>query len=150
MNSYEDSIIRKIVERNFSWGDLNPKYDNMEMFKTNVFCMFHANHDTPAAKFYLDEERDIWVLWCYSEKKRYTAYDYLKKIMCEERQLYNSPLEYLKTHMNEGEIIRQYTLFKEQSLQEVETNIGKKKIYIDNVYNESENIVDYIEELYTA
>ena len=52
--------------------------------------------------------------------------------------------------MSEGEIIRQYEAFMKSQEVLTENNYQKKLEYINNVYEETENIVDYIEELYTA
>lgn len=151
MDITSERIIKEIVNKNFTWGDLNPKYDNVAQLKTNVMCMFHDHNYTEGnAKFYYDEEKDIWTLFCFVEKKVFTAYEYLKLVVCEKWQKYNSPLQFLKERLPEGEILRQYKLIEEQTIDEVDSAFNKKKEYIDNVYSETGNTIDYIEELYTA
>lgn len=147
----DEAVIRKIVEKNFTWGDLNPKYDNIQMLKTNVFCPLHDHNYTEGnAKFYYNSDKDIWTLYCFVERKVFSAYDYLKKVLCEERQYYSSPLAFLKEKMPESEILRQYKLIQEQDIDIIEDKYERKKEYIDNVFDEAGNIVDYIEELYCA
>ena len=78
------------------------------------------------------------------------ASDYVNLIMCRERQLYKSPKDFLLTKLSNEEFISLYNLFQEKK-QAFEENAWKKKCeWIDNTYNETGNIIDYIEALYTA
>lgn len=43
------------------------------------FCPFHENENTPAAALYGDEEKET--LYCFSERKIYTASDVLEKLL---------------------------------------------------------------------
>ena len=50
----------------------------------NVYCPFHDNTDTPAAKMYQDDEGDK--LYCYGEcRKLYTPSDVIKKGLLKVR-----------------------------------------------------------------
>lgn len=143
--------LRAVVDRNFTWKDLNPKrFSEYDVVRSNTMCPFHENHDTPASRFYYDEEDDLWILYCYSEKKAFHPYHYVELIMCKEWEKYTDILDFLKHNMSEGEIIRQYEAFMKSQEVLTENNYQKKVDYINNVYSETGNTVDYIEGLYTA
>ena len=143
--------LRAVVNKNFTWKDLNPKrFSEYDVAKSNVFCPFHPNHDTPSSKFYYNEDKEIYVLHCYSEHRSFEPADYVELIMCKEWEKYTDILDFLRHNMSEGEIIRQYEAFMKSQEVLTENNYQKKLEYINNVYEETENIVDYIEELYTA
>ena len=50
--------------------------------------------------------------------------------------------------MDKNEFIRQYTLFKKQKQVISESQFKKKCEYIDNVFNQTGDIAQYIETLY--
>jgi hypothetical protein len=100
---------------------------------------------------YWDDERGIWVLHCFGECHRsYTAYDYVNLILCLKYQKYLSPLHFLRLNMPEYKLGNQLELAQKHVNEEMITLIEEKKNYIDNLYVETGNIVDFIEELYTA
>lgn len=144
-------ILKKIVNKNFTWGDLNPKYTNIEQLKTNTFCVFHQHNWTVGnAKFYYNEDEGYWVMYCFVEHKAYTAYDYLDLILCKQKQYYRSTVDFLRKKLGDAEFKRYYNAYKEADSELTENNFQRKINWINNVYDESEDIVDYIERLYTA
>ena len=93
-------VLRRVINHNFSFSDLSKRFENVDSSTGNIYCPFHENYTTPAAKMYWDDIQDMWVIWCFSEQRRFTAYDYVDLIMCKEREQYRSPLEFLKANMN--------------------------------------------------
>lgn len=52
------------------------------------FCPMHDNYNTPAAKFFKDENGDHF--FCFAEHRQYGAYDVYKNIMnCNMNQVFN-------------------------------------------------------------
>ena len=143
-------VLRRVINHNFTFSDLSKRFENVDSSTGNIFCPFHENHTTPAAKMYWDDIQDMWVIWCFSEQRRFTAYDYVDLIMCKEREQYRSPLEFLKVNMNPSDLYNQINLYKQEAEDLTQIAMQAKIDYIDNVYAEHENLVDYIEELYTA
>lgn len=147
---YSTRTIKEVINNNFTFADLSPKYKNVDSSTGNIFCPFHENHDTPAAKMYWDDDKGIWVLWCFSEHRHFTAYDYVAKILCEKYGKYLSPLHFLKCHMAESVLSIQLESYQNQINDLMETSIEKKISYINNIFDETGNITDFIEKLYTA
>ena len=143
--------IREIINQNFTFGDLSPKYLNVDSSTGNIYCPFHENHNTPAAKMYWDEDRGIWIIHCFGECHRnFTAYDYVELILCDKYQKYLSPLHFLRARMPEYKLGTQLELAQKFVNEEEISYIEERKNYIDNTFNETGNIVDFIERLYTA
>ena len=142
--------VRAVLNKNFTFSDLSPKFENIDSSTGNIFCPFHENHSTPAAKMYWDEGRNIWVLWCFTEHKHFTAYDYVDLILCEKYQKYGTPLQFLKDNVPDVDLGRILDNYQKQTDEYVTSAIGEKRTYIDNTFYETGNIVDFIERLYTA
>ena len=144
-------ILKEIINNNFTFSDLSKRFENVDSSTGNIFCPFHENHSTPAAKMYWDELNEIWILHCFGECHRnFTAYDYVERILCEKQWKYSSPLEFLKVNLPSTQLYSQIELYKQQDVNLTQIAIQDKIDYINNVYAEHENLVDYIEELYTA
>lgn len=143
-------VLRRVINHNFSFSDLSKRFENVDSSTGNIFCPFHENYTTPAAKMYWDDIQDMWVIWCFSEQRRFTAYDYVDLIMCKEREQYRSPLEFLKANMSSTDLYNQVNLYKSEVDDLTQIAMQAKIDYINNIYAEHENLVDYIEELYTA
>lgn len=143
--------IKEVINRNFTFADLSPKFKGVDSSTGNIFCPFHENHETPAAKMYYNENRNIWVIHCFGECHRnFTAYDYVDLILCLKYQKYTSPLEFLKQNMAEQELKRQLKNC-EKFVAENESNSYTEKVdYINTVFAKYDNVADYIEELYTS
>ena len=139
------TLLNKIIDHNFKWEDVS---NYKTSYVGNVFCFNHPNHDTPAAKLYYNSDDDLWVLYCYAERRGFYVHNYIQKVLCEERQIYKSPLDFLKQHMSEGDIIRQYKALEKDITNILENNLKKKIEYINNVYSETDNVIDYIQRLY--
>lgn len=143
--------IREVINRNFTFADLSPKFKGVDSSTGNIFCPFHENYETPAAKMYFNENRNIWVIHCFGECHRnFTAYDYVDLILCLKYQKYDSPLDFLKQNMSEQELKRQLKNC-EKFVSENESNSYMEKVdYINTVFAQYDNVADYIEELYTS
>lgn len=150
-NTYDRQTLRDVIERNFTFADLSKRFVGVDSSTGNIFCPFHENHETPAAKMYWDEDRGIWIIHCFGECHRnFTAYDYVEIILCNKYEKYQSPLHFLKVNMPDYKLGNQLEISKKRVIEGRETSLVEKKIYIDNTFVETGNIVDFIERLYTA
>ena len=140
--------IKEIINQNFTFSDLSPKYTNVDSSTGNIYCPFHENHSSPAAKMYWDETNEIWVIWCFTEHKRFTAYDYVNLILCNKYGKYSSPLDFLKKNFPQQELQTYLEFYENQNLEKYEERITEKINYINNVSYQSETIADYIETIY--
>ena len=146
---YDKSVLKEVINKNFTFADLSPKYKDVDSSTGNIFCPFHENHETPAAKMYWDGDKEIWVIWCFTEHRHFTAYDYVELILCEKYKRYLSPLHFLKTNMPETTLSMQLNLYQNQVNEIMEGSFGRKRDYIDSVFAETGNVVDFIEKLFT-
>lgn len=140
--------VKTVLNSNFTFADLSPRFKNVDSSTGNIFCPFHENHSTPAAKMYWDEEKQIWVIWCFTEHKRYTAYDYVEKILCEQYQKYSSPLEFLKQNMTLETLYTQLDIVEKEDMERVVAETSAKVEYIQRIAAEHERVEDFIEALY--
>ena len=67
---YSLRTVKNVINDNFTFADLSPRFKGVDSSTGNIFCPFHENHDTPAAKMYWDSEREIWILHCFGECHR--------------------------------------------------------------------------------
>lgn len=149
--TYSNFVIKEVINRNFTFADLSKRFEGVDSSTGNIFCPFHENHDTPAAKMYWDTEREIWILHCFGECHRnFTAYDYVERIFCQKYQKYNSPLQFLRANMPEGKLGTQLDFYQKNANLMMESYENEKRTYIDNLFEETGNIEDFIEALYTA
>lgn len=149
--TYNPLVIKEVINRNYTFADLSKRFEGVDSSTGNIFCPFHENHDTPAAKMYWDENREIWVLHCFGECHRnFTAYDYVERIFCEKYQKYQSPLHFLRANMASGKLGTQLDFYQKNVAELIESYENEKKIYIDNLFIETGNTIDFIEALYTA
>lgn len=151
MNTYNDKyILRKIIETNFSFHDLNPKKFPKLVHGTGLYCPWHDSTHTGNlnARIYYNDERDIFYIHCYVEQRNFTSYDYVSEIMCKQKGLFTSPKEFLLSRMSKEDFLTQYKLFENNMKTMIESQFKKKCAYIDNTYNSTGNTIDYIEALY--
>lgn len=147
----EQWVLKKILNKNFSFSDVDSKLNGIESSTSNIFCVFHEhNYNTPSAKIYYDYDEDIYTWHCFKEKRTYTTFDYVQKILCEKYEIYKNVEEFLEEKLGKVELDTLYNEYKELTKNDLDSKIDKKIEYIDNVYNNTLNIYDYIEELYTA
>lgn len=151
VEKYDRRVIKEVINKNFTFADLSKRFQGVDESTGNIFCPFHENSETPAAKMYWDEEREIWVLYCFGECHRhFTTYDYVNLILCNKYQKYSSPYHFLKVNMPDNKLGMQLEFCKKNVDEYLETSLDEKKAYIDNTYMETGNIADFIEALYTA
>lgn len=147
-NNY--TVLRKIIEQNFPLNELVPEYDGLTQNTANVYCVFHPNHGSPAGKLYWDDEKDILVLHCFAEHKTFTSFDYVVKILCERYGKYSDPLDFLERNMSEQELQEVIKLASMDSDDLEESAFERKIQYISNLYNEYDDVCEFIDKLYTA
>lgn len=128
--------IKIIIER------LIPFEELVDVSFGNVFCPFHNNKITKAAKFYLDDD-NVVRLYCFSEHRTYTSFDYLKLIKNV------NPLDYLKSRYSEKEldklveILEHNNCFSSLSDTEVLDSISNRwvdseenlNVFLDDIYS---------------
>ena len=141
-------VLRKVVESNFSFADVDSKFVGKDALSGNVYCPFHENYHTPAARFYWEDERDILILYCYKERRRYTSYDYVNLIMCESMQKYPSVEYFCRQKLGNSNFEEQYKVVSQNVHVLSQQQITAKINYIDEVYSNTGNTIDYIERLY--
>ena len=147
-NSNNPRILREIAEQTFDLTEICPQYSRSAVGTANSFCIWHPNHDTPSGKLYFDEERGIVVFHCFAEHKTYTSYDYIDKILVQKKHKYLSVQDYLVKNLGESKFRELYTLAEEGIALEEESAIEQTIEYIDNLYNEKNNVIDFINCLY--
>lgn len=93
-NRLYPNLIRQLVNSFYNLTD----FEDISPWGS-VFCMFHDDKSggKPSAKLYVDEDGSE-TLFCFSERKRYSAYDYIKLILQKE------PLKYLLENQSDDEI----------------------------------------------
>ena len=143
----EIRVQREIIEHNFSWCDLDSRYATI--YNTNCFCPFHENHNSPAAKMYEDEDTGLIVLHCFTERRRYTTYDYVKIILVERKKRYKDVWDFLEKNLSEQNLRELVHLAKKKVALEDETALEEKIEYINNLYNEYDDVVEFINRLYS-
>ena len=146
MAELDPKVIREVVDKHFNFGDLNPKYQGMSSQTGNFFCPFHDNFQSPAAKFYEDGDRQV--LWCFSEHRRYTPYDYVNLILCQKWGKYNNVLDFLQQHLGKWELAEELKIASLKNYTETQEKFEENIDKINNLYNECEDIAEYIERLY--
>lgn len=62
-----------------SMFDLLKRYNYHPKDVNNMYCPFHHNIHTPAAKMYRDQYG--WVLWCFNEKRIFTTWDVYEQLL---------------------------------------------------------------------
>ena len=143
-------LVRDIIEQNFPLNEIIPEYAGLTQNTANVYCVFHDNRHSPSSKLYWDDEKDILVLHCFAEHKTFTSYDYVKLVLCERKGHYADPVDFLLKNMSEQEL-REIVKLAEQNLDDFsETAVEQKIEYIENTYNECDNVVDFINTLYSS
>lgn len=150
MAKYNDrKILKKIVNQNFTFGDFNKYLENT--YNANVYCPFHEHSFSGKgnAKLYFNEEENIWVLHCFVKCGNKTAYDYLQEIVIQREGKYSSVEDFLIERLGTPEFLAQYRGIKDNIDYTKETSYQEKKRYIENLYNETDDVVDFIESLYT-
>ena len=126
-----EESIRFVLNKNFTFSDLSKRFINVDSTTGNIFCPFHENHETPSAKMYWNEYRQIWVIYCFGQCHRhFTAYDYVKLILCDKYQKYQSPLDFLLHKMDKNELYVQLDLFDKEYEEQEEYNMNEKIEYI--------------------
>lgn len=153
LKKYESKILKKIVNANFTFSDVVVEYylKNIEVVNSNVFCPFHEhNFKTPSARLYSTQD-GMYILKCFTgDCGVHTTYDYVRDILVRKYEKYKSVEEFLKEKLGVLELDTLYKEYEEIHEDYIETALEKKIDYIDNVYNETLNLVDYIEKLWTA
>ena len=147
-NNYR--LLRNIIEQNFPLTDICPQYHEGMVGTTNTYCLWHPNHNTPSGKLYWDEDKGIVVFHCFAEHRTFTAYDYVKAILCDKEGKYEDPYEFLERNMTSQEL-REVIKLASYEMDEFDGSLRDKKVeYITNLYNEYDDVCPFIDELYSA
>lgn len=143
-------VLRAIIEQNFPLDELVPEYNGLTQNTANVFCVFHVNRSSPSGKLYWDDEKDILVLHCFAEHKTFTSFDYVRLVLCERKGEYKDPLDFLVKNLPEAEL-KEYLVLAKNKLELLSESAFDQKIeYIKNLYNEFDDVEEFINHLYSA
>lgn len=143
-------VLRNIIEQNFPLNEIVPEYDGLSQNTANCFCVFHKNVSSPSGKLYWDDEKDILVLHCFAEHRTFTSFDYVNLVLCERKHEYTDPYDFLEKNMAPEELNEYIKLAKDRMELLTESAYERKVEYINNLYNEYDNLHDFINELYSA
>lgn len=148
---YTERVIRRVIDSTFTFSDVSPRFKNIDETYGNIFCPFHENKHSPAARMYWDDQREIWILHCFGEcHTNFTTYDYINLILCKRYEKYKSPLDYLRHNLPPEELKRKLSNASKESFNDFNNYNNYLKTYINNVSYDSNSISEYIEKLYTA
>ncbi len=143
-------ILRVIVERLFTFAELDSYYDGVDSNTGNIYCKFHPaegyseNLRSPASKMFYNDEKDIQELHCWTSRRNYSVYDYVTMVMEED------PYEYLIKNKNKEEILPLYEALQKGYINIDSALLEKKIEYLNNTYIEcEEDVSDYIEKVYS-
>ena len=93
----KDNVKNFLSSNNLLLSKVFPAFFNLSEFLELseygvMFCPFHDDRNKPSAKFFKDSD-GIERIYCYSERKQFTSYDYVKLIL-EENPLFKLLNEY--------------------------------------------------------
>ncbi len=144
----DEKSLRNIVETLLTFGDVDDDLDGVDSSIGNISCPFHPyeglqeNKKSPAAKMYFHEQNQYYFIKCFTTNRQYTVYDYIKYV--KQLEVYDCLVERCDKEvvLNLYENILKGNILFNINLTEL------KNAYIDSVYSETNNTVDYIERLY--
>lgn len=137
-----------IIDKNINYKKLKiiierliPFEELMDVSFGTVYCPFHDNTRTKAAKFYLDDD-NVVRLFCFAENKTYTSYDYLRLIENV------NPVDFLKSKYSDKELNKLMTILENNNCfddfvnSDVLNDVNNKwvdseenlKIFLDDIY----------------
>ena len=79
LNKIDTQIEKYVINKFISMPKLFDKLDIDYDENSTMFCPFHRNVHTKAAKLYNDTNG--WSLWCFSEQRMFGAYDIYKEFL---------------------------------------------------------------------
>ena len=71
-------------------------------------------------------------------------------VLCERKHLYKDPYDFLEKNMSPEDLNEYIKLSKDRMDLLTESAYERKVEYINNTYNEYDNLYDFINELYSA
>lgn len=144
--SEEVRVQKTIINDRFGWEDLDGSFSVTTT--ANIYCPFHDNYNTPSARFYETDDTGKYVLWCFSERRFYTPYDYVNLIMVQSRRQYESVWDFLEQNLPEQELKEHIIIAQKYVAEEDEINVEEKRNYIRNLYNTYDDLSEFINRLY--
>ena len=133
-SKYSNREIKNLVVRLVPFGELT------DVVPFNILCPFHDNRHTPSAKFYQDDD-GIVTLFCFSEHRKFTSYDYLSLVKGV------NPLTYIKQRYSDKDLNNIIEVIKESG---IDFDLDNDKIdTIHNCWVDSlEEPIDFIDSIY--
>lgn len=139
----DKNLLKYTVEKTFTFGDLDSSLANLDASMGNIFCPFHENHESPAAKVYYNEDKDINTIHCFSCGRQFTSYDYIERIIQQK------PYEYLINNANLNNLLEVVEAVEKGYLDLRDSYNEQRLTYINNTYEEvNNNTIEYISRLY--
>ena len=88
------------------------------------------------------------MLHCFAGCGTLTTFDYVERILVERKKLYPSVQDFLRVKLGGTEFLTQYKHALENEELILETERQERSRYIINTYNEVDDVVEFIENLY--
>lgn len=146
----DENILRVVVEKLFTFGDLNKSLADVDSSVGNINCPFHPAegegvNKSKSAKVYYDEDKNIYTITCFTVKRVYSSYDYIKLAMEED------PITYLLKHRSLQDISDIVDMLKKGYIKIENNNVEEFYNYVNNVFEECDcNTVEFIERILTV
>ena len=102
------------------------------------------------AKLYYNEQEGIWFLHCFVKCGSLTTFDYVERIIVNRNKEYDSVYDFLLDKLGKAEFLSQYKGLRDNIVPMKESEQREKNNYITNIYNETDDVVEFIEKLYTV
>lgn len=133
----------------FTFGDLSHELKDIDSSMGNIYCPFHPseklgeNRNTPSAKVYYNEEKKMYLIKCFTTKRSYYAFNYIKLVLDED------PYNYLLENRNTSQILEVMDLIDKGHIILDSGSLEDYKIWINNLYEEVDgNTVEFVEKIY--
>ena len=141
-------LLKFVVNQLFEWEELAPELSDVDSSTGNINCPFHiyekgSVNKSQSAKVYYNEEFRVHTITCFTFKKSYTCYDYIRLI------LQYDPYDFLLEYRNESDILGIMDALDKNYIPSKSKFREKLQNHINNAYNESNaNISDFIEKIF--
>lgn len=122
--SKNKKLLKSLINLNYSLDTF------INCNEKTIFCPFHYNVDTPSAQVYKDLD-GIYRIYCFSENRQYTSYDYIKLILGRD------PITYLyNLDIDESIIEEELALNTKRDTEEINFIQSKFNLDICTFFNE--------------
>lgn len=100
-----------------------------------IFCPFHDNTRTPAAKFYDDSNK----LWCFGEQKMYFSYNCMRSLNYTDERIFDYLPEDLSDYTPEKHIIL-FPVVPDTIKDLINKNYRMALFHLNNLWKNKKNV----------